>query len=158
MRLGQTPSDERIDEAINRYIEFINIQYDATNEAHLSNEKYFLKVFHALWPTRNPEILKKMLKVIQFYITQDDSPCQKDIIKPDTILWMLEIMEHQKENKYLCCLTSATLLNIVSRHEIHFDYQEVAIIKKFNHALQNIDVFDETSSFGAEASIYDNNE
>lgn len=30
----------------------------------------------------------------------------------------------------------------MSRHEILFDYQEVAIIRKFNLALQNIDVFD----------------
>ena len=50
-------------------------------------------------------------------------------------------MEHQRNEKLLCCLTSSTLLNIVSKHEIHFDYQEVAIIKKFNLALQNIDVF-----------------
>jgi hypothetical protein len=31
----------------------------------------------------------------------------------------------------------------VSKHEIQFDYQEVAIIRKFNLALQNIDVFDQ---------------
>lgn len=109
------------------------------------NEQYFLKVFEALRHTKNPEILKKLLKVIKFYIYQDDSACQKDIIKPDTILWMLEIMEEQKHSKYLCCLTSATLLEIVSKHEIHFDYQEVAIIKKFNLALQNIEVFDQES-------------
>lgn len=47
----------------------------------------------------------------------------------------------QRNEKYLCCLTSSTLLNIVSKHEIHFGYQEVAIIKKFNLALQNTDVF-----------------
>jgi hypothetical protein len=50
-------------------------------------------VFEALRHTKNPDILKKLLKVIKFYIDQDDSPCQKEIIKPDTILWMLEIME-----------------------------------------------------------------
>jgi len=48
---------------------------------------------------------------------------------------MLEIMEHQRTEKYLCCLTSSTLLSIVKKHEIPFDYQEVAIIKKFNMAL-----------------------
>ena len=100
-------------------------------------------MFEALRHTKNPDILKKLLKVIKFYIDQDDSPCQKEIIKPDTILWMLEIMEEQRSYKYLCCLTSATLLSIVNKHEIHFDYQEVAIIKKFNNALQNIVTEDE---------------
>ena len=57
-------------------------------------------------------------------------------------------MEHHRAEKYLCCLTSSTLLRIVSKHEIHFYYQEVAIIKKFNAALQNIDVF--------EGSVVDN--
>ena len=52
---------------------------------------------------------------------------------------MLEIIEFQRSHKDLCCLTSDTLLKIVSKHEIHFNYQEVAIIKKFNHALQNVD-------------------
>lgn len=50
-------------------------------------------------------------------------------------------MENLANEKYLCCLTASTLLNIVSKHEIHFYYQEVAIIKKFNHVLQNTDVF-----------------
>lgn len=64
---------------------------------------------------------------------------------------MLGIIEdqHQGTQKYLSCLTSQTLLNIVSRHEIQFDYQEVAIIKKFNKALQNIDVFDPGDEMGA---------
>lgn len=132
------------------------MEYEASNEAHMLNEQYFLKVFEALRHTKNPEILKKLLKVIKFYIYQDTSACQKDIIKPDTILWMLEIMEEQKHSKYLCCLTSATLLEIVSKHEIHFDYQEVAIIKKFNLALQNIEVFDQESicekSYGHKSS------
>jgi len=108
----------------------------------VTNENYFIKVFMALKHTRDPKILKKLLRVIKFYINQDDSQFQKEIINPHTILWMLEIMEHQRTEKYLCCLTSSTLLSIVSKHEIHFDYQEVAIIKKFNLALQNIDVFE----------------
>ena len=84
----------------------------------------------------------KLLKVINFYIDQDDSPIQNQIINPHTILWMLEIMEHQLNDKYLCCVTSMTLLKIVSKHPIRFEHQEVAIIRKFNQALQNIDVFD----------------
>ena len=74
----------------------------------------------------------KLLKVIKAYIFLDKSPSQHIIIAPPTILWMLEIMEHQMNDKYLCCVTSMTLLRIVSRHEIRFEHQEVAIIKKFN--------------------------
>ena len=35
--------------------------------------------------------------------------------------------------------SSKTLLDVVSNHQIVFDYQEDAIIKKFNAALQNLD-------------------
>ena len=55
---------------------------------------------------------------------------------------MLETMEHQMNDKYLCCICSTTLLKIVSKHPIKFEHQEVAIIKKFNRALHNVDVFD----------------
>ena len=58
------------------------------------------------------------------------------------------MMESQRYNKYLCCVGASVLLNIVTNHEIHFNYQEVAIIKKFNQALQNTEVeddFEETS-------------
>ena len=86
--------------------------------------------------TREPLILKRLLMVIRFYNDLDESKCQKrDIITPQNILWMLEIIEHQKEQKALCCLTARVLLEIVQRHQIVFDYQEVSIIKKFNKAL-----------------------
>jgi len=142
LRLAQEPHEEEIADATDKYIAFIEQPYDSVDARHLANENYFIKVFQALKHTKNPTILRKLLLVIKFYIYQDDSPCQSEIISPHTILWMLEIMEHQRGEKYLCCLTSSTLLSIVSRHEIHFDYQEVAIIKKFNLALQNIEVFD----------------
>jgi len=51
-------------------------------------------------------------------------------------------MENHAHEKYLCCVTASTLLSVVSKHEIHFFYQEVAIIRKFNRAMQNIQVFD----------------
>jgi hypothetical protein len=35
-----------------------------------------------------------------------------------------------------------TLLDIVSAHQINFEYQEVAIIKKYNKALQTLEVFE----------------
>ena len=102
-----------------------------------------MKVFQALLHTREPKILERLLMVIKFYINLDESECQRrDIITPHNILWMLEIIEHQRDQKSLCCQTARTLLAIVSRHQILFDYQEVAIIKKFNTALQNIDVFE----------------
>ena len=67
-----------------------------------------------------------------------------EIISPNTILWMLTIINYYYEtpNKYLSCITSHTLLAVVSKHEIVFDYQEVAIIRKFNKALLNIEVFE----------------
>ena len=52
------------------------------------------------------------------------------------------MMEAQRYQKYLCCVGASVLLNIVTNHEIHFNYQEVAIIKKFNQALQNTEVLD----------------
>ena len=52
------------------------------------------------------------------------------------------MMEAQRYQKYLCCVAASVLLNIVTNHEIHFNYQEVAIIKKFNQALQNTEVLD----------------
>ena len=122
LRLANSPTDDIIRESIDNYLQFIQKEYDVEDKINLKNEKYFQKVFNSLLNTKNHEILTKMLKVIEFYINLDESPYQLDIIKPDTILWMLEIMENQRNNKYLCCLTSATLLNIVNKHEIHFNY------------------------------------
>lgn len=84
--------------------------------------------------------MQKMLKVIAFYLNCDSSKYQKQIIEPQMILWMLEIIEFKKDEKYLCCLTASILLNIVSKHEIHFYHQEVAIIKKFNINLQTTEI------------------
>lgn len=68
-------------------------------------------------------------------------------------------MEQQKTEKYLCCLTAATLLSIVSKHEIHFHHQEVAIIKKFNVNLQSGEVNytqeSQSREFGSSSSSTD---
>lgn len=64
------------------------------DEKHVRNESYFIKVFHSLMHLKNPKFLQKMLEIINFYINQDQSPFQKMVIDPQTILWMLEIMEH----------------------------------------------------------------
>ena len=94
LRLSQEPNDEEIEDASNKFIEFIETPYDPENADHLKNENYFLKVWAALKHSKKPNILKKLLRVIKFYVYQDNSECQSQIINPPTILWMLEIMEH----------------------------------------------------------------
>ncbi len=75
-----------------------------------------------------------MLKVIKHYI-HCSSPLQKEVISPDTILWLLKILKKHDEDQLLACRAGVTLLEIVQVHQIKFDYQEVAIIRKFNKAL-----------------------
>ena len=75
LRLAQEPCDEEIEDASNKYIDFVETEYDPENVQHVQNENYFIKVFVALKHSRNPSILKKLLKVIKFYIDQDNSDC-----------------------------------------------------------------------------------
>lgn len=75
--------------------------------------------------------------MINFYI-KHDTPYQEDVINPSTILWMLKIIDTHKEDQDLCLLAAKTVLKVVNNHQIVFDYQEMAIIKKFNKALDNI--------------------
>ena len=96
LRLAQEPTEVEIEDACNMFIDFIKKPYDPLDSNIVENEEYFIKVFASLKHSKNPKILRKLLKVIQFYIDQDDSKCQKEIINPHTILWMLEIMEHQR--------------------------------------------------------------
>jgi hypothetical protein len=42
----------------------------------------------------------------------------------------------------LACRAGVILLDIVQVHQINFDYHEVAIIRKFNKALQSLGVFE----------------
>ena len=74
LRLKQEPKDEEIEDVTNRYLEFINAPYDPEDEDLIRNEKYFLRVFVVLKQTENPVILRKLLKVIKFYIYLDTSP------------------------------------------------------------------------------------
>lgn len=62
----------------------------------------------------------------------------EEIISPNTVLWLLKIIVKFRQKKKLCLNAAMTLLNIVSSHQIAFDYQEDAIIKMFNAALQNL--------------------
>jgi len=96
LRLAQNPCDLEIEDAMNKYIEFISLPYDSKDVNHVRNESYFIKVFVSLKHSKNPDILEKLLKVIKFYINQNDSLFQKQIIDSHTILWMLEIMESQR--------------------------------------------------------------
>ena len=53
---------------------------------------------------------------------------------------MLEILCKQgKDDQELSLLAAKTILRVVDNHQIIFDYQEMAIIKKFNKALDNCD-------------------
>ncbi|CDW78052.1 UNKNOWN [Stylonychia lemnae] len=139
LRIAKDPKEEVINEAADQLYQFIFSGKVAQKDG--LNEAFFIYVFHALKFSKDHIILLKILKVIKFYI-KHNSPMQKEVINPDTILWLLEILEQHKSKKLLGCKASRTLLQIVSEHQIVFDYQEVAIIKKFNLALQNLDVFD----------------
>lgn len=48
-------------------------------------------VFKSLKHSKNTEVLDKLMKVIRFYIKYN-SPYQVQIINPDTILWLLEVV------------------------------------------------------------------
>lgn len=78
-----------------------------------------------------------LLDVINFYI-KHATEYQERVINASTILWMLQILDHQRRDRALCLLVAKTVLKIVDNHQILFDYQEMAIIKKFNKALENL--------------------
>jgi hypothetical protein len=63
------------------------------------------------------------------------TPYQSSVINAATILWMLQILDRYRKDKDLCLLVAKIILKIVDNHQIVFDYQEMAIIKKFNKAL-----------------------
>ena len=101
------------------------------------NEKFFMYVFKALLYSKNRRILYQLLDVINFYI-KHETPHQVEVINPSTILWMLQIIDTHHDDSDLCLLAAKTVLKVVTNHQIIFDYQEMAIIKKFNKALDNI--------------------
>ena len=67
--------------------EFITNHKNVTPEDHL-NETFFIYVFQTLKHARDNKILFKVLKVIKHYIHYY-SQLQKEVISPDTILWLL---------------------------------------------------------------------
>jgi hypothetical protein len=131
---------EQLTEAEKRLLS-VNMFNDELDERVLKldalNEKFFMSVFKALLHTQNRRILYQLLDVINFYIMHE-TPFQKEVINPNIILWMLQIIDTHKEDFDLCLLAAKTVLKVVNNHQILFDYQEMAIIKKFNKALENI--------------------
>lgn len=68
----------------------------------------------------------------------------EEILNPSTILWLLKIIVKFRHKKPLCLNASQALLNIVSCHQIVFDYQEDAIKKMFSTALKNLEYEEST--------------
>ena len=96
-------------------------------------------VFQALLYSRNVRILYLLLDVVNFYI-KHPTEYQKEVINAATILWMLQILDRNGQDRELCLLVAKSVLRIVDNHQIVFDYQEMAIIKKFNRALENLNL------------------
>jgi hypothetical protein len=112
------------------------------------NEQFFVSVFKTLMRVNEIETIYKLLEVIKFYsdnfVKEDKeggNTCWKQIINPDTILWLLELIKTNIENKHLSCLCSLTLLGIVEKHELEIEYQQQAIIKLFNQILLRMELF-----------------
>ena len=60
---------------------------------------------------------------------------------------MLKILVKYRSDPDLSLLAAKTILKVVDNHQIIFDYQEMAIINKFNRALDNFDgVCDQSNS------------
>ena len=102
------------------------------------NEKFFMFVFKALLFSKRRRILYRLLDVINFYVSHRTTH-QHEVLEPMIVLWMLSILEKHRQDSQLCLLAARTLLKLVDNHQITFDYQEMAVIKKFNRALENID-------------------
>ena len=79
------------------------------------NEKFFMFVFQALLYSKNRRILYLLLDVINFYI-KHQTPYQNQVINAATILWMLQILDHSRQDRPLCLLVAQTVLKIVDNH------------------------------------------
>ena len=103
----------------------VNMFNDELDEREMKldalNEKFFMYVFKALLYSKNRRILYQLLDVVNFYI-KHETPYQAEVINPSTILWMLQIIDKQKEDYDLCLLAAKTVLKVVNNHQIVFDY------------------------------------
>jgi len=131
-------------------------QEDAYDEREFEleplNEKFFQFVFKALLFTKDRKILYRLLDVVNFYI-KHETPMQFQIIEPALILWMLRILDNHRSDQYLCLLTAKTVLKVVETHSIVFEYQEMAIIKNFNRALENVEGATDCESSADESEL-----
>jgi uncharacterized protein YejL (UPF0352 family) len=59
---------------------------------------------------------------------------------------MLKILVKYRQDPDLSLLAAKTILKVVDNHQIIFDYQEMAIINKFNKALDNYEPDKQNSS------------
>lgn len=50
--------------------------------------------------------------------------CFKQIVNSETVVWILDLIKKNIDNKHLSCLSSLTLLGIVENHEIEIEYQQ----------------------------------
>ena len=93
---GHTTSPDVIHEVLitdeEKRLLSVNMFNDELDEREMQldklNEKFFMYVFKALLYSNNRRILYQLLDVINFYI-KHETPYQKDVINPNTILWML---------------------------------------------------------------------
>lgn len=99
---------------------------------------------------QDQEVLIKMLKVVHYYSqcfkSDEDkklSGCWEEVINSDTVLWILNLIKTNISNKYLSCVCSLTLLNIVENHSIKIDMHEGAIKRAYSKIFQKMEVFTE---------------
>ena len=130
----QLKIEEKRELSVNMFSDELDVRELKLDEL---NEKFFMYVFMALLCSQNRRILYQLLDVVNFYIMHE-TPYQEKVINPSIILWMLKIIDQHKDDADLCLLAAKTILKVVNNHQIVFDYQEMAIIKKFNKALDNI--------------------
>ena len=89
-------------------------------------------------------------------VTQE---CFNQIVNSETVVWILDLIKKNIDNKHLSCISSLTLLGIVENHEIEIEYQQQAINKSFNQIFQRMEIFhdqddsspDQTSQMGYES-------
>lgn len=62
-----------------------------------------------------------LLDVVNFYI-KHPTEYQKEVINAATILWMLQILDRNGQDRELCLFVAKSVLRIVDNHQIVFDY------------------------------------
>lgn len=94
LRIAKEPTEDILSEAADKMYEFI--VHNQKDKDQL-NETFFISVFQTLKHAQDKNILFKVLKVIKHYI-HFASPFQKEVISPDTILWLLKILKKHEQD------------------------------------------------------------